>query len=1035
VKKRKADEKKGNVEADAARIGKEKAAAEKIKSEAQGELDIAMPALEKAMEQVKCLKQGDIGEVKSYSTPPPAVVMCLKAVMVLFGNNKADWGDAKRKISESSFLRQVLGYDAETITPATVKRLEKYTNNPSFSPEKITGVSKAAGALCTWCHAMHTYAVVLRTVAPRRAKVKQAEQQLVTKMKSLAAKQATLDEVIQEVNKLQETFDNSNAALQALADEAENLETKLRRADKLVSGLASEGVRWEESIKTLTSDFQSIVGDALIAAAFVSYAGPFDTTYRSRLTASWLNDVVEQAIPISPGFSVANFLSDPATVQDWNIKGLPRDEFSTENGVIVTRGRRWPLMIDPQGQANRWIKQLEGSTLKITDLGSKNFLRELENAIQYGLPYLLQDVETEIDPSFEPVLSKAIIKQGNRQIIRIGDKELDWSKNFRFFITTKLANPHYAPEISTKTAIINFAVKEQGLESQLLGIVVQKEKPELETAKQQLVKRIAAGNRKMKDLENTILHLLAESTGSLLDDEVLVSTLQDSKKTSEEVSAALIDSTAKEEIIDHARAAYTLVSQRASLLYFVLNDLVKVDTMYCYSLGSYVTLFEGSISKSKSVTADSPHRRETAKKDEEEGEGGEDAKTVARIEEINGYHTYAVYEYACLGLFERHKRLLSFQIAIKVQERIGLVPNEEYGFFLRGGIVLDRSEQRPNPCDEWMTPTAWDNITELDKLSAFKGVAASFEQYARDWHKWWQTDTPEVMEYPGGWDSKLNELQKMLLLRSLRLDRVTLAMTSFVSNSMGTRFVEPPEFKLEEVYAKSKPKQPLLFILSPGVDPTGQVGGLAKSKGLTLATCSLGQGQESIATAYIDNALTVGSWVFLANCHLMIRWLPLLSKLIDERIIEGNPHSLFRLWLSSNATPKFPIDILQRSMKITTEPPSGLRSNMLRLYFLLDDNEFEGPISATTMYKYKKLLFSLCWFHSILLERRKFKSLGFNIPYDFNDSDFNICKDILKLYLAQYNDETPWAALRYLTANANYGGRVTDSWDRRLVNK
>jgi len=87
------------------------------------------------------------------------------------------------------------------------------------------------------------------------------------------------------------------------------------------------------------------------------------------------------------------------------------------------------------------------------------------------------------------------------------------------------------------------------------------------------------------------------------------------------------------------------------------------------------------------------------------------------------------------------------------------------------------------------------------------------------------------------------------------------------------------------------------------------------------------------------------------------------------------------------------------------------------------------------MYKYKKLLFSLCWFHSILLERRKFKSLGFNIPYDFNDSDFNICKDILKLYLAQYNDETPWAALRYLTANANYGGRVTDSWDRRLVNK
>ncbi|CAN0376042.1 unnamed protein product, partial [Ectocarpus sp. 13 AM-2016] len=94
---------------------------------------------------------------------------------------------------------------------------------------------------------------------------------------------------------------------------------------------------------------------------------------------------------------------------------------------MVTRGSRWPLMIDPQGQANKWIKAMEGSDLTVVDLNTKDMLRQMGNCIQYGLPCLLQDVLEELDPSIEPVLSKAIIKQGNREVVRLGDKELDWS--------------------------------------------------------------------------------------------------------------------------------------------------------------------------------------------------------------------------------------------------------------------------------------------------------------------------------------------------------------------------------------------------------------------------------------------------------------------------------------------------------------------------------------------------------------------------------------------------------------------------------
>lgn len=182
----------------------------------------------------------------------------------------------------------------------------------------------------------------------------------------------------------------------------------------------------------------------------------------------------------------------------------------------------------------------------------------------------------------------------------------------------------------------------------------------------------------------------------------------------------------------------------------------------------------------------------------------------------------------------------------------------------------------------------------------------------------------------------------------------------------------------------------------------------------------------------VERGIKKGNWVFLANCHLMLSWMPTLEKLIETLIIQSEPHPKFRLWLSSTPDPNFPILILQRSIKMTTEPPKGLRANCLTLYNTISTEQFQR--CQTQPIVYKKFLFALVWFHAILLERRKFKSLGFNIPYDFNESDFAICHDLIIAFLDEYPDRIPYDAMKYLIAEANYGGRVTDDWDRRLVN-
>lgn len=251
-----------------------------------------------------------------------------------------------------------------------------------------------------------------------------------------------------------------------------------------------------------------------------------------------------------------------------------------------------------------------------------------------------------------------------------------------------------------------------------------------------------------------------------------------------------------------------------------------------------------------------------------------------------------------------------------------------------------------------------------------------------------------------------------------------------IENSNSFQFVEPPVLDVKAVLDESTCRTPLIFVLSSGVDPSSALTQLAETVKMSkkFHCLSLGQGQAPIATELIRNGVKRGHWVYLANCHLSLSWMPDLDKIVDT-IQTKRPHANFRLWLSSNPSPEFPISILQAGIKMTTEPPKGLKANLKRLYSGISEEQF-GKCEAKE--KYKKLLFSLCYFHAVLLERKKFQQLGFNVLYSFNDSDFEVSENLLSIYLDEY-PETPWDALKYLIAGVNYGGHITDDWDRRLL--
>uniref|UniRef100_A0A3B3BC08 Dynein heavy chain coiled coil stalk domain-containing protein n=1 Tax=Oryzias melastigma TaxID=30732 RepID=A0A3B3BC08_ORYME len=354
-------------------------------------------SLTTSSQALESLNKKDLTEMKSYDRPPALVETVMQAVMTLLGKSPS-WADAKKELGDTNFIKTLVNFDKNRITDQVLKKIGTFCRQKDFQPETVGRVSLAAKSLCMWVRAME----VQEGVEPKRAQLNAAKAQLADKQAALSDSQNKLREVGERLEELKRQYGEKEVMRESLRKKSEEMEVKLDRAAKLVTGLAGEKIRWEE--RGLEKDIHFLVGDCLLAAAFLSYMGPFLSSYRDELL-----NIQTVEIPCSPTFSFAAFLSKPTAVRDWNIQGLPSDAFSTENGVIITRGNRCPLIIDPQGQALKWIKNMEG--LKVIEFGMADYLQVLENAIQFGNPVLLQNVQEELDPSLNPVLNKSLTRR------------------------------------------------------------------------------------------------------------------------------------------------------------------------------------------------------------------------------------------------------------------------------------------------------------------------------------------------------------------------------------------------------------------------------------------------------------------------------------------------------------------------------------------------------------------------------------------------------------------------------------------------
>ncbi|GAA6104763.1 dynein heavy chain 9, axonemal [Tachysurus ichikawai] len=450
----------------------------------------AEPALIAAQEALNTLNKNNLTELRSFGAPVTAVTNVTAAVMVLMaprGKVPKDrsWKAAKVMMAKvDTFLDALINFDKENINENCLKAIQPYLQDPEFKPELVASKSYAAAGLCSWVINIVKFYEVYCEVEPKRQALSKANAELSSAQEKLSVIKAKINLLNENLAKLTAKFEKATADKLKCQQEAETTARTISLANRLVGGLASENVRWAEAVANFKHQERTLCGDVLLITAFVSYLGYFTKRYRHELMDNTWRPYISQLkvpIPVTPGLDPLTMLMDDADVAAWQNEGLPADRMSTENATILTSCERWPLMVDPQLQGIKWIKNKYGDNLRVIRIGQRGYLDLIERALSAGEVVLIENLEETVDPVLGPLLGRETIKKG--RYIKIGDKECEYNPSFRLILHTKLANPHYQPELQAQCTLVNFTVTRDGLEDQLLAAVVSMERPDLEELK------------------------------------------------------------------------------------------------------------------------------------------------------------------------------------------------------------------------------------------------------------------------------------------------------------------------------------------------------------------------------------------------------------------------------------------------------------------------------------------------------------------------------------------------------------------------
>ncbi|KXS20765.1 hypothetical protein M427DRAFT_130976 [Gonapodya prolifera JEL478] len=986
----------------------------------------AEPAVLEAQRSVSNIKKQHLVELRSMGSPPTAVKLALESVCVLLGERVADWKSVQSIIKRDDFIANIINFNTDKLTSSMKKVIkDQYMSDPIYNYETVNRASKACGPLVQWVLAQVNYSEILERVGPLRDEVTRLEDS----QKETQHRATQIEEMVGELEDSITRYKDEYAALiaevQGIKMEMEKVRSKVDRSIKLLSNLSSEKERWEDTSSSFESQMATIVGDVLLASAFLAYAGFFDQQYRDQLIMKWSDLLRKSGLRFKQDISLPEFLSTAEERLAWRQHGLPADDLCTENAVMLKRFNRYPLIIDPSGQATTFLlNEYKGRKIAVTSFLDDAFTKALESALRFGNPLLIQDVE-HLDPILNPVLNRELRKTGGRTLIRLGNQDIDFSPAFMLFLSTRDPSANFRPDLSSRVTFVNFTVTRASLQSQCLHEVLKSERPDVDRKRNDLIKLQGEFQLRLRQLEKSLLQALNDSKGNILDDDHVMTTLETLKQEAADVSAKVEETDSIMKEVEVVTDVYTPLATACSSIFFVLEQLSSIHHFYRFSLDFFYEIFDSVIHRNTNI----------AKLTE----------PLERLRILNRDLFRVTFARTAISLLNEDQYVFALLLSqIKIRGTSDQPEDMEYELLLGmaesvlgtpiTGLDLNRIIKITGE-------VIGKRVAEYSAAPMFKGLPNHVLQNEELWKAFMNDPSPEE-SVPDCWElSKgatngpvASAFRNLLVVKAFRPDRLRAATTKFLETTFDLNLLESRDLSLRTVVDEVKATTPLVFSSVPGFDASDRVENLAAEYGAKLSAVAMGSAEGfSLADSAIAHAVKNGTWVLLKNVHLASHWLGHLEK----RLTTLKPNKNFRLFLTTETSPKVPANLLRLSRVLMFEPPPGIKASMQSALASIAPQRYsKGPVEKSRLY------FLLAWLHSVVQERLRYVPVGWTKRYEFTEADFESSLTTVDVWIelvAQGRSnisptKIPWDALRQLVKETIYGGKIDNDFDQEILN-
>lgn len=663
----------------------------------------------------------------------------------------------------------------------------------------------------------------------------------------------------------------------------------------------------------------------MLSAAFLAYIGFFDHHYRKVLMNCWRDYLDAQGLLFRQDLSIVEFLSKPSERLQWQAHQLPADDLCTENAIILSKFNRYPLVIDPAGQALEFLVSFyKDKKIARTSFADDAFMKNLETALRFGCPLLVQDVE-KIDPIMNSVLNKEIHKTGGRILIRVGDQEIDFAPTFTMFMITRDSNARFTPDLCSRVTFVNFTVTPSSLQNQCLNIYLKNERADIDEKRVRLLKLQGEYIVKLRELEDALLNALSNVTGNILDNIQVITTLETLKAEAAVVTKEMEESNVVMDEVKNVTRTYEPLAEASSKMFFAMGSLSQIYFLYQFSLGFFMEIVYTLLNKNEKLAAINKNDYE------------------ARLKFISKELFDNIYHRVSHALMIRDKMIFALRLAqIKLGNDKPL--SADLLNILVKGISIIETKLSSSLLDGKLSLNQLKMLEEISETPYFQDLVSHMDSNTGTWLNFLSKSNPEE-GIPSGWENTEHEktvsrgnddieiakiVKELIVVKILRPDKFNLVCIKFVRKVMGDEFLDVPQLDLSHVVQKeSNAKSPLLLCSAPGFDASFKVDQLVKELGKKYVSVAIGSAEGfDQADKAINQAAKAGTWVLLKNVHLAPSWL----QEVEKKIHRLQLHDSFRLFLTMEFNDRVPSTLIRQSLKFVFEPPDGIKASLQRYF-------------------------------------------------------------------------------------------------------